>query len=139
MRTQILDTLLAQTQFDLPKDFINKHAEERVYKHQLDLVKRGVPFEEVQKQTESIKSASEESVMKELKASLILEHIAKKEKIFVTESEVEQRIVEIAYSYNTDKKVVRKQLETQGNLSYLRNEMREDKTVAFLLKEAKIE
>ncbi|MBW7943707.1 MAG: hypothetical protein H3C64_15325, partial [Candidatus Kuenenia stuttgartiensis] len=139
LRTQILDTLLAQTQFDLPKDFINKHAEERVYKHQLDLVKRGVPFEEVQKQTESMKSASEESVVKELKASLIIEYIAKKEKIFVTENEVEQRIVEIAYSYNTDKKVVRKQLETQGNLSYLRNEMREDKTLAFLLKEAKIE
>ena len=139
LRTQILDTLLAQTQFDLPKDFINKHAEERVYKHQLDLVKRGVPFEEVQKQTESMKSVSEESVVKELKASLIIEYIAKKEKIFVTENEVEQRIVEITYSYNTDKKVVRKQLETQGNLSYLRNEMREDKTLAFLLKEAKIE
>lgn len=139
LRKQILDTLLAQTQFDLPKDFVNRHAEERLYKHQLDLVKKGIPFEEVQKQTEAIKNASEESVMKELKASLILDYIAKKEKIFVTENEVEQRIAEIAYSYNTDKKVVRKQLETHGNLSYLRNEMREDKALTFLLKEAKIE
>ncbi|MCF6150292.1 MAG: trigger factor [Candidatus Kuenenia sp.] len=139
LRKQILDTLLAQTQFDLPKDFVDRHTEERLYKHQLDLVKRGVPFEEVQKQTEAIKNASEESVMKELKASLILDHIAKKEKIFVTENEVDQRIAEIAYSYNTDKKIVRKQLETHGNLSYLRNEMREDKALAFLIKEAKIE
>jgi len=139
LRKQLLDTLLAQTQFDLPKDFLSRHAEERLYKHQLDMVKRGIPFEEVQKQTEAIKNASEESVTKELKASLILDHIAKKEKIFVTENEVEQRIAEIAYSYNTDKKVVRKQLETHGNLSYLRNEMREDKALAFLVKEAKIE
>ncbi|MBM4054269.1 MAG: trigger factor [Planctomycetes bacterium] len=139
LRKQILDTLLAQTQFDLPKDFINRHAEERLYKHQLDMVKRGIPFEDVQKQTEAIKNASEESVTKELKASLILDYIAKKEKIFVTENEVEQRITEIAYSYNTDKKVVRKQLETHGNLSYLRNEMREDKALTFLVKEAKIE
>ena len=77
--------------------------------------------------------------MRELKASIILDYIAEKEKIFVTEQEVEQRIADIARAYNADIMRVRKQLERQGSLSYLRNDMRESKTLNLLLKEAKIE
>ena len=139
LRNQILDILLDETKFDLPQDFVNYHTEQRVYKHQLDLLKKGMPLEEIQKQTETIKNASAESVMRELKASIILDNIAEKEKIFVTENEVEQRIADIARTYNTDVTRVRKQLERQGSLSYLRNEMRENKVINLLLKEAKIE
>ena len=129
----------SRQKFDLPQDFVNYHTEQRVYKHQLDLLKRGMPLEEIQKQTENIKNASAESVMRELKASIILDNIAEKEKIFVTENEVEQRIADIARTYNTDVTRVRKQLERQGSLTYLRNEMRENKVINLLLKEAKIE
>ncbi len=138
LRNQILDILLDQTKVELPQDFLSYHTDQRVYKHQLDLLNRGVPLEEIQKQTEAIKNASAESVLRELKASLIMNYIAEKEKIFVTENEVEQRIVSIARAYNTDTMRVRKQLERQGNLSYLRNDMREGKVMNLLLKEAKI-
>ncbi len=138
LKNQLLDTLLEQVKFDLPQDLVNYHTEQRAYKHQMDLYKRGMPLEEIQKQNEEIKNASADSVMRELKASLILDKVAEKEKIFVTENEVEQRIAEIARSYNTDTARVRKQLERQGNLSYLRNEMREGKVISLLLKEANI-
>jgi len=138
LKNQLLDTLLEQVKFELPQDLVAHHTEQRVYKHQMDLYKRGVPLEEIQKQTESIKNASAESVMRELKASLILDKVAEKEKIFVTENEVEHRIIEIARAYNTDTARVRKQLERQGSLSYLRNEMREGKVINLLLKESKI-
>ncbi len=138
LKNQLLDTLLEQVKFELPQDLVNYHTEQRVYKHQMDLYKRGVPLEEIQKQNETIKNASADSVMRELKASLILDKVAEKEKIFVTENEVEQRIIEIARAYNTDTARVRKQLERQGSLSYLRNEMREGKVIGLLLKEAKI-
>ncbi|RZV56385.1 MAG: trigger factor [Candidatus Brocadia sp. BROELEC01] len=138
MRNQIFDILLDQIKIELPQDFLSYHTDQRVYKHQLDLLNRGVPLEEIQKQTETIKNASAESVMRELKASLIMNYIAEKEKMFVTENEVEQRIASIARAYTMDILRVRKQLERQGNLSYLRNDMREEKVMNFLLKEAKI-
>ncbi len=139
LRNQILDILLNQTKFELPQDFLNYQTERRLYKHQLDLLNKGYPLEEIQKQTEAIKNVSAESVMRELKASLVLDYIAEKEKIFVTENEVEQRISDIARAYNTDTMRVRKQLERQGSLSYLRNDMREGKVLNLLIKEAKIE
>ncbi|WKZ23227.1 MAG: trigger factor [Candidatus Brocadiaceae baterium WH-1] len=138
LRNQLLDILLEQTKFDLPQDFVAYHTEKRVYKHHLDMLNKGIPLEEIQKQTENIKNASAESVMKELKSSLILNKIAEKEKIFVTEQEVEQQIADIARAYNIDPLRVRKQLERQGNLSLLRNEIRENKVLNFLLKEANI-
>ncbi|MEK6634929.1 MAG: trigger factor [Planctomycetota bacterium] len=139
LRNQILDVLLDQTKFDLPQDHVSYHTEQRVYKHQMNLLKRGLPLEEIQKQTEAIKNASADSVMRELKASIVLDKIAEKEKVFVTENEVEQRIADIARAYNTDAPRIRKQLERQGSLSYLRSEMRENKVLNYLLKEAKIE
>ena len=137
LKNQILDMLLDQTKFELPQDLVNYHTEQRVYKHQMNLLKRGLPLEEIQKQTEAIKNASADSVMRELKASIILDKIAEKEKVFVTENEVEQRIADIARAYNTDASRIRKQLERQGSLSYLRSEMRENKMLNYLLKEAK--
>ena len=139
LRNQILDVLLDQTKFDLPQDYVSYHTEQRLYKHQMNLLKRGLPLEEIQKQTEAIKNASADSVMRELKASIVLDKIAEKEKVFVTENEVEQRIADIARAYNTDAPRIRKQLERQGSLSYLRSEMRENKVLNYLLKEAKIE
>ncbi|MDR4508083.1 MAG: trigger factor [Candidatus Brocadiaceae bacterium] len=139
LRNQMISTLLEQIKFELPQDLVNAHTEQKTYKHQMDLLKRGMPLDEIEKQKEAIKNASAESVMQELKASLILNRIAEKERIFVTEGEVEQRIADIARAYNTDSAQVRKQLQHQGSLSYLRNEMREDKTLEFLIKEAHIE
>lgn len=139
LRNQVFDILLEQVKFELPQELVNYHTEKRAYRHQLDLLKRGLPLEEIQKRTSEIKNASADSVMRELRASLILDSIAEKEKIFVTENEVEQRISDIARAYNTDTSRVRKQIENQGSLSYLRNEMREGKVLSFLLNEAKIE
>lgn len=138
LRNQLLDSLLNQIKFDLPLDFVKYQTEQRVYKHQMDLLDKGMPLDEIQKRTDSIKNASAESVMREFKASLILHHIADKEKMFVTESEVENRIVEIARAYNTDVGRVRKQLERHGNLSYLRSDMRENKMLNALVKDSQI-
>lgn len=139
LRNQILDILIDKIKFDLPQEFVNYHTEDRAYKQQLNLLKRGVPLEDVQKQTEKIMNASADSVMRELKASLILNRIAEEEKIFVTEKEVEQRINDISRMYNTDSERIRKQLERQGSLSSLRSDMRESKVLNLLLKEAKME
>jgi len=42
-----------------------------------------MPLEEIQKQTETIKNASAESVMRELKASIILDNIAEKKRRYL--------------------------------------------------------
>jgi trigger factor len=138
LKNQILAKLLEKAQFDLPRDWIQRQAIERVYRYQLDLLRSGVPLEEIEKGTERLKGASEEDVIRDLKLSLILGHIADKEKVYATENDVELRINEMARDYGTTTQGIRRHLEKQGSLPALRHQLRENKTINLLLKEANI-
>jgi trigger factor len=71
--------------------------------------------------------------------SLVLEHIAEKERIFVTEDDVNRRISEMAGMYGLDAAGMKKQLEKMNSMSNLRHQLRENKTLDLLMKEANIE
>lgn len=136
MREQICKNLLEMANFDLPKGVIESQTNKRLHRHQIELLNRGTPLEEIEKDRGNLKNASEESVIKDFKLSLILERIAEKEKIFVTEADVNQRINTLANMYGTEPSKMRNQLEKIGNIPNLRYQMKESKTVDFLIKEA---
>ncbi len=123
----------------MPEDMMKHHTSERLHKYQLDLINKGTPQEEIEKHSEDLKSASEESVVRDFKMSLVLEHIAEKERIFVTEDDVNRRISEMAGMYGLDAAGMKKQLEKMNSMSNLRHQLRESKTLNLLMKEANIE
>ena len=139
MQEQISSKLIEMADFEMPEDMIKHHTSERLYKYQLDLVNKGTPQEEIEKHSEDLKSASEESVVRDFKMSLVLEHIAEKERIFVTEDDVSRRISEMAGMYGLDAAGMKKQLEKMNSMSNLRHQLRESKTLNLLMKEANIE
>ncbi len=139
MQEQISNKLIEMADFDMPEDMIKHHTNERLQKYQLDLINKGTPQEEIEKHSEDLKSASEESVVRDFKMSLVLEHIAEKERIFVTEDDVNRRISEMAGMYGLDAAGMRKQLEKMNSMSNLRHQLRENKTLNLLMKEANIE
>jgi len=139
MQEQISSKLLEMADFEMPEDMVKHHTNERLHKYQLDLVNKGTPQEEIEKHTEDMKSASEESVVRDFKMSLVLEHIAEKERIFVTEDDVNRRISEMAGMYGMDAAGMKKQLEKMNSMSNLRHQLRETKTLNLLMKEANIE
>lgn len=139
MRKQIYRKLLEMADFDLPEDMVRHQSSERLHKYQLDLLNRGAPLEEVEKNLDDLRSASEESVINDFKMSLALEHIADKEKIFVTEDDVNQRVNGLAGMYGIESAIMRKHLERMKSMSNLRHQLREDKTLSFLMQEATIE
>ncbi len=139
MQEQISSKLIEMADFEMPEDMIKHHTNERLHKYQHDLVNKGTPQEEIEKHTEDMKSASKESVVRDFKMSLVLEHIAEKERIFVTEDDVSRRISEMAGMYGLDAAGMKKQLEKMNSMSNLRHQLRETKTLNLLMKEANIE
>lgn len=136
MREQVYKNLLEMADFSLPKDVIESQTNKRLRSYQVELLNKGTPLEEIEKDMGNLKNASEESVVKDFKLSLILERIAEKEKIFVTEADVNQRINTLANMYGTEPSKMRSQLEKIGSIPNLRYQMKESKTVDFLIKEA---
>ena len=139
MQEQISSKLIEMADFDMPEDMKAHHTNERLHKYQHDLINKGTPQEEIEKNLEDLKNASEESVVRDFKMSLVLEQIAEKERIFVTEDDVNRRISEMAGMYGLDAAGMKKQLEKMNSMSNLRHQLRETKTLNLLMKEANIE
>ncbi|MGO8702655.1 MAG: trigger factor [Candidatus Brocadiia bacterium] len=139
LEQQAFDRLLAAAPFELPQGVLKAQARNIMLRQQYRLRQRGVPAEEIEKHMDDLRNASEESAARNLKIYFILDRIAEKEKIFVTEDEVEARIAAMAGGYNLTPQRMRAQIEQEGSLSELRGGLRENKVVDFLLKSAKIE
>ncbi len=139
LERQLFDKLLEKTPIELPEGVLKAQARNIMVRQQFRLRQRGVPSEEIEKHLEDLRDASEEAAARNLKVFFILDRIADREKIFVTENDVENRIAALANSYRMSVQRMRAQLQQEGSLSDLRAGMREDKVTDFLLKSADID
>lgn len=138
MYNQITDKLLSMIDFVLPKGVVDSMTDVRVEKYKTMLLKKGAPLDKVEEIAGKLKDESEERVVKELKLTFILEQIAENERIYVTDNEIDKRIAEYARNYNITPETMRRQIEKMENMRSLRHQMREEKTLDFLFKEAEI-
>lgn len=138
LEQQLFDKLVEKIPFDLPQGVMKAQARHIMLRQQYRLRQRGIPDEEIQKHLDELRNASEEAADKNLKTYFILKKIADKEKIFVTEAEVDARITSLAAQHHISAQKMRSQLEDEKSLSELRAGMREDKVTEFLLKNANV-
>jgi trigger factor len=139
MAQALVDQLVKENDFPMPEGLIASGTEEALRRAQLDLAMKGSPEAEAAQVVEKERDQSREGMAKALKSHFILEHIAQKEKIFVTEDQIEERIQQIASSYGRWPHEMKAYLESQGLLSQLRRTMREELVREFLVSKAVIE
>ena len=76
--------------------------------------------------------------MRDVKGSLILEHVADKEHITVSEQEIELEFEKIAAETNRPKEKVKEVLSRDSGLERLRSQIRNRKTMDLLQSKARI-
>ncbi len=138
VESKILEDLLKKHEIPLPEALLRKFAERAEERAKLDLQLRGVSAEEAEKIVEKERDSSREELERTLRANFLLEAIGQKERIFVTEDEVEARIDQMAMAYRRNPGEVRGELEERGQMSELRSTLREEKIRRFLREKAKI-
>ena len=138
LERQLFDQLLAAMPFELPEGVLKEQARSIMTRQQYRLRMRGMPDAEIQKHLEELRDASEESAERNLKIFFVLEKICEKEKVFVTENEVENRIAAMANTYSLSAAAMRKQIDQDSSVAELRAGMREEKAIALILKHAQI-
>ncbi|HZE98348.1 MAG TPA: trigger factor [Planctomycetota bacterium] len=139
MGEKLVEELVTANDFPMPEGLIKSGTEEALRRAQLDLAMKGVPEDQIAKVMEQDKTNSRENMAKALKAHFILEHLAGKEKIFVTEDQVEERVGQMAAQYGKWPHEMKAYLEERGLLTQLRRSMREELVKEFLLSKAVIE
>lgn len=139
MGRKLVDDLVTANDFPMPEGLITSGAEEALQRLQMDLTMKGMAEDEIAKTLEKERTSSKDNMAKALKAHFILEHLAAKEKIFVTEEQVEDRVAKIAAQYGRWPHEMKAYLEERGLLAQLRRSMREELVREFLLSKAVIE
>jgi len=136
---QILDALIAAVEIPLPKGLVERVLEHKVRERALryQLFER-LPEADAAARTEAEKDELRKSVERDHRAWLLIEKIAKKERIFCLEDDVDAEIQRIAAERNEKPSRIREQYEKQGRLAEIRNEVIEQKTCRFLRDHATI-
>ncbi len=136
-KQQVFDYLLTNTQLDVPPDLSARQTDRAVMRQVIELQKRGVPWSDIEARIDDLRTSAKTQVASDLKLEFILAKIAQKFELGVTDEEVNTEIAGIARRYGRRFDRVRDDLQKQGLLAQLAEQIRQDKCVDTLLAEAK--
>jgi trigger factor len=137
-KEEIANFLLARTQMDVPRSVVEEETNMTIRNIVERSLTQGATREQLVGQRDQIMQAATTSSENRIKLSYVLSRIADEEKIEVDESEVDQRIVEMAGRYRMTPEKLRAEIDKRNSLERLRSDIRSDKTMDVLLGAAKL-
>ena len=133
----ILEHLAGETEMEVPEGLIELHRQRQLLELEQTLISQGMSPDEVRefiaKEGASVgDEKDDEAIRLAAKKGFILEAIAEKEKVFVTEQDVQQRLITLAKHYGVSPAQLRDEMERRGSLGEWRQTLRHEKVRAFL-------
>jgi len=138
MTEQIYKYLLDNTDFDLPLDIVAKQANTVLQRQYINLMTQGLSREQIEQQMDQLRAGSDERAREQLKTFFIMDKIAEKLEIEVTEEELNGHIAQLAVQQGQRPERMREQMLREGTLAQFRLEVQQSKCIAKLLESAKI-
>jgi len=133
----IIEFLIKKTSFDLPESQVSEEINATLDRMANEAHYRCLTREDMEKNRESIIENATESAKRQLTLRYILGRIAEQEGITLTDAEVEQKIAALAVDFRTKPEQLKAQIEKNGRMELLRSQIRDEKTMRFLMDEAK--
>jgi len=137
-KEQILEYLLERTSLDVPEQLSARQTDRAVLRKMIELQQNGVPTSEIEARIDELRTTAREDVARGLKLEFVLEKVAQELDVAVTDEEVNTEIARIARLYNRRFDRMRDDLHSRGLLPQLAEQIRQDKCIQLLLRDAKI-
>lgn len=138
LRGDLLTNLAGRVSIEMPGALVEHELDRRLEdlvhrlaEQQVDPRKAGVDWNEV-------RSAQRDAAIDSVKAALVLDEIARREAVTVSDEEIDAELGRFAERSGRTVAAVRVQLEKDGGIARLRQGMRREKTMDFLLSNAAI-
>ena len=139
IRGQIVRGLLDRVNFDLPETAVAHETRNVVYDIVRENSQRGVARDLIEKQKDEIYTAAAQSAKERVKLSFLVQRIAEKEGIQVSQDEVLKRVQSLAMAYQIPLEKFLKDLQKRNGVPELYDQIAHEKVLAFLEQNAKIE
>jgi len=129
----MIEFLLKKTDFELPESQVAEEINATLDRMMSEAHYRGLTREDLEKNRGQIIENATAGAKRQLRLRYILGRIAEKEGIAITDEEVSQKIAEMAVEMRLTAEKLRAQIEKNGRMEMLRSQIRDGKTVRFLL------
>lgn len=139
VRIQLQQSLLNRISFELPESALARETRNVVYDLVQENAKRGISRQTIEEQKEKIYNVAAQGAKDRLKISFLLQRIAEKEDIKVSQEEVLQRIQTLASMYQIPADKFVKDLQKRNGIIEIFDQIQNEKVLDLLQQQAKIE
>ena len=138
MREKMLEWLEDNNEFEIPESLVERQLQIRVQRLLRDLARQGINPQRIDVDWGKIREDQLQQAIRDVKGSLILDHISEKENIRVEDQELENEVEKIAAETNRPKERVKEVLSRESGLERLRGQIRNKKTLDVLEAKARV-
>lgn len=138
MKGELMRTLVNAHQFDLPQRLVHHQTEHHLESVVRDMIGQGIDPRSAKLNWDKARDSLQEQASYDLRGSLLIERIADKEKIEVTDQELNDEINAIAEASRQSPEQVRGILTKQGGERSIAARLRNRKTLDFLVANADV-
>jgi trigger factor len=132
-KEKLLDELVRRNEFVVPESLIDRQIDIRLERGLRALAAQGMKAEDMKRMDLArLRAGQRDAAVREVKASLILDRIAQRENIEVSDEEINQEIDALAAQTKQQPDAVRARLTRDGALDRIRNRIRSEKTLDIL-------
>ncbi len=139
VRGSIVEALVERATFEVPETLVDRHMNARTESAARGLLYQGVDPTKAGVDWKNYREAQRDESVKAAKADVILDEIARRERIEALEADVDAEVARLAERLRKPKETLRRQMEKEGDLSALRARIREDKTLDLLRANARLD
>lgn len=135
---EICEFLLGKTKLDVPESAVKEQTRNVMYDMARQRMMSGMNQEQIKAQQEDMMKEAKEKAEEQVKLRYIIMAIADAEAVKVDDQEISAEVVRMAVQQRRDAAEFRKELEKEGHLDSVGDQIRFGKTIEFLLEKAKI-
>jgi trigger factor len=139
MRASLMAQIASRVAFDVPAALLDREIDRRVEEFVRRLIEQQIDPMRANINWEEFRERQREAASEAVRAALVLDEVARREGIAVTEDEVEAEIARYAERTGRTAAAVRARLEKDGGLGRVYAGLRREKAIDFILSRAKIE
>ena len=138
LEEEILDQLFAQNEFPIPDGLVEEETNNRLQHYAKELEQQKAPKEEIEKRVAEVRQEATDTSRRVVRNLFLVQAIASKEKLFVTEDDVRKELQRIASENNAELSAVQEHFEKENLFGELRFELSNRKVREFLKQKATI-
>lgn len=138
MSQQVHAYLRDKVDFELPADIVAGQAVSILQRQYSNMLMQGMPKEQVDEQMDQLKASSDQQAAEQMKTFFIMDKLADKFEVEVTEEEINGHIAYAAAMRGRRPEKMREELARDGSLAQFTLQIREEKCIEKILEKATI-